>query len=134
MEEVPKHEERFVLMDANVRTGMREKLGVEGKDNNIIFAYVQDTLNYNGELLLFFANNHDLALVKTFLSIPQGAVSHTFNGRGTKHIDYILTRRCDRKLVQNVTVHPSPHSFPFQITTLCMHPSSSSAILLDTTG
>ena len=134
MEEVPKHEERFVLMDANVRTGMREKVGMEGKDNNIIFAYVRDTLNDNGELLLLFANNHDLALVKTFISKPQGAVTHTFNGRGKKRIDYILTRRCDRKLVQNVTVHPIPHSFPFQITTLCMHPSSSSAILLDTTG
>ena len=51
MEEAPKHEERFVLMDANARTGMREKVGVKGKDNNIIFAYVRDTLNYNGELL-----------------------------------------------------------------------------------
>ena len=40
----------FVLMDANVRTARIEKGGVASKDNNIISAYVRDTLNDNEEL------------------------------------------------------------------------------------
>ena len=99
-------------MDANARTGRREKGGVGSKDNNIICAYGRDTLNGNGELLLPFANNHDLAIVNTFFSTPEGGVSHTFNGRGKKRIDYILTRQRDRKLVRNVTVHPQPSFLP----------------------
>ena len=80
MEEVPKHERLSVLTDANARTGRREKGQVGRKDNKIICVYGRDTLNDNGELLLSFANNHDLALVNTFFSIPKGGVSHTFNG------------------------------------------------------
>ena len=106
MEEVPKHEQLFVLMDANARTGRRKKGQVVSKDSKSLGAYGRDTLNDNGELLLSFANNHDLALVNTFFSTPKGGVSHTFNGRGKKRIDYILTRQRDRKFVRNVTVHP----------------------------
>ena len=71
-------------MDANARTGRREKGQVGSKDSKIPGAYGRDTFNDNGELLLSFANNHDLALVNTFLSTPKGGVSHTFNGRGKK--------------------------------------------------
>ena len=78
------------------------------KDSKIFGASGRDTLNDNGELLLSFANNHDLALVSTFFSTPKGGVSHTFNGRGKKRIDYILTKQRDRKFVRNVTVHPQP--------------------------
>ena len=106
VEEVPKHEQLFVLIDANTRTGRREKGQVGSKNSKILGAYGQDTLNDNGELLLSFANNHGLALVNTFFSTPKGGVSRTFNGRGKKRIDYILTRQRDRKLVRNVTVHP----------------------------
>ena len=106
---------------------------VGSKDNKIIDAYGRDTLNDNGELLLSLANNHDLAIVNTFFSTPNGGVSHTFNGRGKKRIDYILTRQRDPKLVRNVTVHPQP-SFLFRTSTLCPHPSSSSAILIETAG
>ena len=134
MKDVPRHEQLFVLMDANACTGRREKGGVGSKDNKSFGAYGQDTLNDNGELLLFLANNHDLAIVNTFFSTPKGGVSHTSNGRGKKRIDYILTRQRDRKLVRNVTVHPSPPSFLFWTTTLCPHPSSSSAIFLETAG
>ena len=112
VEEVPKHEQLFVLMDANARTGRREKGQVGSKDSKILGAYGRDTLNDNGELLLSFANNHDLALVNTFFSTPKGGISHTFNGRGKKRIDYILTRQRDRKLVRNVTVHPQPSFLP----------------------
>ena len=108
MEEVPKHEQLFVLMDANARTGRREKGQVGSKDSKILGTYGRDTLNDNGELLLSFANNHDLALVNTFFSTPKGGVSHTLNGRGKKRIDYILTRQRDRKFVRNITVHPQP--------------------------
>ena len=113
-------------MDANARTGRREKEGVGSKDNKILDAYGRDTLNDNGELLLSFANNHDEAILNTFFSTPKGGVSHTFNGRGKKRIGYILTRQRDRKFVRNVTVHPQP-SFLFRTTTLCPYPSSSSA-------
>ena len=108
VKEVPRHEPLFVLMDANARTGRREKGGVGSKDNKILGAYGRDTLNDNGDLLLSFANNHDLAIVNTFLSTPKGGVSHTFNGRGKKRIDYILTRQRYRKLVRNATMHPQP--------------------------
>ena len=112
VEEVPKHKQLFVLMDVNARTGRREKGQVGRKDGKILGAYGRDTLNDNGVLLLSFANNHDLALVNTFFSTPKGGVSHTFNGRGKKRIDYILTRQRDRKFVRNVTVYPQPSFLP----------------------
>ena len=94
------------------RTHREEGEGRGRKDNKSLGAYGRDTLNDNGELLLSFANNHDLAIVNTFFSTPKGGVSHTFNGRAKKHIDYILTRQRDRKLVRNVTVHPQPSFLP----------------------
>ena len=108
MEEVHKYEQLFVLMDANARTGRREKGQVGSKDSKFLAAYGRDTLNDNGELLMSFANNYDLALVNTLDSAPKDGVSHTFNWRGKKRIDYILTRQRDRKFVRNVTVHPQP--------------------------
>ena len=116
-------------MDASARTGRREKGQVGSKDNKIHGAYDRDTLNDNGELLLSFASNYDLDLTNTFYSTPKGGVSHTFNERGKKHIDYILTRQRDRKLVRNVTVHPQPSFLP-----ICPHPSSCSAIFLEIVG
>ena len=108
VKDVPRHEQLFVLMDAHALTGRREKRGVGSKDNKSLGAYGRDTLNDNGELLLSFANIHDLAIVNTFFSAPKGGVSHTFNGRGKKRTDYILTRQRDLKLVRNVTVYPQP--------------------------
>ena len=81
-------------------------------DQRSLGAYGRDTLNDNGELLLSFVNNHDLAIVNTFFSTPKGGVSHIFNGRGKKRIDYILMRQRDRKLVRNVTVHLQPSFLP----------------------
>ena len=141
VEEVPGHEQLFVLMDANARTGRREKGQVRSKDSKILGAHGRDALNDNGELLLgaifvpfppktgtnmlhprpapqslnwslSFANNHDLALVNTFFSTPKSGVPHTFNGRGKKRIDYILTMQRDRKLVRIVTVHSQPSFIP----------------------
>ena len=62
-----KHQHLFVLMDANARTRRRERGQVGSKDSKILGAYGRDTLNDSGELLLFFANNHDLALVNTLI-------------------------------------------------------------------
>ena len=67
--------------------GRREKGGVGSKDNPIVGPYGRDTLNDNGELLLSFANIHDLAIVNTIFSTRTGGVSHTFNGRGKERID-----------------------------------------------
>ena len=50
------------------------------KGNKIRGVYGRYTLNDNEELLLSFANNHDLAIENTFFSTPKGGVSHTFNG------------------------------------------------------
>ena len=82
VEEVPRHEQMFVLMDANARTERMEKGEVESKDNKIIGLYGRKTLNDNGEPHESLANNHDLAIVSTFFSTSKGGVSHTFNGRG----------------------------------------------------
>ena len=99
-------------MDVNARIGRREKGQVGSKDDKIFVAYGRDILNDNGELLPSFANNHDLALVNTFFSTPKGGVSHIFNGRRKKRIDYILTRQRGRKLVRNVTRHRQPSFLP----------------------
>ena len=108
MKEVPEHEQLFVLMDANARTGRRGggKLGSE--EYKVLGAYGRDNLNDNGERLLSFSANHELALLNMFFSTAKNAILHTFNGRGKKRIDYILTRQRDRKLVRDVTVHPQP--------------------------
>ena len=82
MKDVPRHERLFVLMDANARTGRREKGGVGSKDNKILGAYGRDILNDNGELLLSFANNHDLAILNTFFSTPKKAYHIRSTGEG----------------------------------------------------
>ena len=112
VKEVPEHEQLFVLMDANARTGRRRggKLGSE--ECKVLGAYGRDNLNDNGERLLLFSANHELALLNTFFSTSKNAISHTFNGRGKKRIDYILTRQRDRKLRRGVTVHPQPSFLP----------------------
>ena len=112
VKEVPEHEQLFVLMGANARTGRRGggKLGSE--ECKVLDAYGRDNLNDNGERLLSFFANHELALLNTFFSTTKDAISHTFNGRGKKCFDYIFTRQRDRKLVRDVTVHPQPSFLP----------------------
>ena len=114
---MPKHEQLFVLMDANGRTGRRGSGRPGNEQCEALDAYGRDTRNENGELLLSFASNHDLALVNTFFSTPQNGISHTFNGAGNmKRIDYILTRQRDRKLERKVAMHPQPSFLPSRTT------------------
>ena len=112
VKKAPEHEQLFVLMDANARTGRRGggKLGSE--ECKVLGAYGRDNLNDNGERLLSFSASHEFALLNTFFSTAKDAISHAFNGRGKTRIDYILTRQRDRKLVRHVTVHPQPSFLP----------------------
>ena len=89
-----------VLMDANARTGRRGRGESGSESNNVLGAFGRDVINDYGERLLSFAANHDLSLVNTFFRTPKGGILHTFNGRGKKRVDYILTRQRDRKLVR----------------------------------
>ena len=81
---VPKHKHIFVLRDAYICTGRREDGEVGSKDNKTFGVYDQDTLNDNGESLLTFATNHDLALVKTFFSTPKGVAFNILSTSETK--------------------------------------------------
>ena len=121
VKEVPEHEQLFVLMDANARTGRRGGGKLRSEECKVLGAYGPDNLNDNGERLLSFSANHELALLNTFFSTAKNAILHTFNGRGKKCIDYILTRQRDRKLVRDVTVHPNRHSYLSRITTSLQH-------------
>ena len=112
VKEVPEHEQLFVLMDANARTGRRGGGKLRSEQCKVLGAYGRDNLNDNGERLLSFSANHELALLNTFFSTAKNAISHTFNGRGKKRIDYILKRQRDRKFVRDVTVHPQPSFLP----------------------
>ena len=110
--EVPAHEQLFVTMDANVRAGRRGGGESGSESNKVLGAYGWDEINDNSERLLSFAANQDLSLVNTSFRTRKGGASHTFNGRGKRRIDYILTRRRDRKLVRNVTVRRQPSLYP----------------------
>ena len=112
MKEVPEHKQLFVLMDAKARTGRRGRGKLGSEECKVLGAYGRDTLNDNGERLLSFSFNRELALLNMFSSTAKNAISHTFNGRSKKCIDYILTRQRNRKLVRDVTVHPQPSFLP----------------------
>ena len=110
MKQVPEHEQLFVLINANARTGQRGGGKLEIEECTVLGAYGRDTLNDNGERLLPFSAHHGLALLNTFFSTAKDAILHTFNGQ--KRTDYILTRQWDRELVWDVTVFPQPSFLP----------------------
>ena len=112
VKEVLENEQLFVLMDANARTGRRGGGKLGSKECKVLGAYGRDTLHDDGERRLSFSDNHELAHSIRIFSTAKNAISHTFNGRGRKCIDYILTRQRDRKLVRYVTVHPQPSFLP----------------------
>ena len=111
--EVPNHEQSFVLMDANTRTGRRRGGGPGNEHCGVLGAYGRDTRHDNGEILSAFASNQDFSLVNTVFNIPQNDISHTFSGAGNrKRIDYILTIQCERNLVQHVVADPQQSFLP----------------------
>ena len=112
MKEVPEHEQLFVLMDPNASTGRRGEGKLGSEECKLLGAYGRDALNDNGEQLLSYSGNHVLALLNTSFSTANDGILHTFNGRGKNRIDYILTRKRDRTIVWDVTVHPQPLSLP----------------------
>ena len=81
---MPEHEQLFVLINANVRTGQRGGGKLEIEECKVLGAYGRDTLNDNGERLLSVSAHHGLALLNTFFSTVKDAILHTFNGRGKK--------------------------------------------------
>ena len=87
LEEVPRHEQPFVLMDANARTGRWEKGGVGSKNEKKFGAYGRDTVNDNGELLLSFTDNHDLAIANTSLAHLRAA----YHMLSTSEAKYVST-------------------------------------------
>ena len=104
VQQIPKKECIFVLMDANARTG--EKIeGERTEDDGELGACGRHELNNNGKRLLNFAADNKLAVTNTFFSTRKGGISHTYNGV----IDYILTRQAHRPRVHNVEVHPQPN-------------------------
>ena len=114
VQQIPKKECIFVLMDANARTG--EKIeGERTEDDGVLGAYGRDELNDNGKRLLNFATDNKLAVTNTFFSTRKGGISHTYNGvigdraGDFKRIDYILTRQTHPPRVHNVEVHPQPN-------------------------
>ena len=113
VQQIPKKECVFVLMDANASTG--EKIeGERTDDDGVLGAYGRDEYNNNGKCLLNFAKDNKLAVTNTFFSTRKGGISHTENGvigdraGDFKRIDYILTRQAHRPRVHNVEVHLQP--------------------------
>ena len=85
VKEEPEHEQLFVLMETNAPMGRRRKKGSAMTVKGVKFSvpHARDSLNNNGERVLFSAN-HGLAPLDTFFSIADNATWHTFNGRGNK--------------------------------------------------
>ena len=108
---VPAREYVFVSTDANARTGKRGEGGGEA-DSEVLGTYSRDVLNENGKLLLGFAEDNKLALLNTFFYTPKSGVSYTFqsanHSKGQGHLDNILTKQSDRRLIRCVNVHRFP--------------------------
>ena len=71
----PSMDHHLVLMDANVRTGMR---GIGWTDSKVMGAYGRDELNDNRERLLIHATGNKLALLNTYYATPVGGISYPF--------------------------------------------------------
>ena len=92
-------------MVATVRMEMGKEPVVENKDDTRLSMSNADIPSLT---MLCFAKTHDPAAVNTLFSTPKCVTSNTFDGQGKKHIDYIIIRQRDRKLVRDVTLHFQP--------------------------
>ena len=104
---VPRKDQLFVLMDANARTGKRDR-GGSLEYAQVIGPYGRDVLNDNGEHLVRTAADAGMAITNTFFSNPKGGQQSTYvSPKGDAwRLDYILTRQSDRRLVRKITVVP----------------------------
>ena len=97
-------EHLHVLMDANPRSGRRVE---RYAGNKAVGAYGRDTLNDNGQRLLAFSAEYQLSLPNSLIGSPPRGIAHIFHnpniGKDRHRLDYLLTRRIDRRLVRNVT-------------------------------
>ena len=79
-------------------------------------AYDRDKVNENGKLLLGFAEDNKVALLRTFVCIPKSGMSCTFQSanrsQGQARLDYILTKQADRRLTDCVNVRRPPLEAP----------------------
>lgn len=65
-------------MDDNVLTGRKREGGLGSEYYGVVDAYGRDMRNDNGERLLGFGSNYDLAAVKTLDGLSDNGTSHTF--------------------------------------------------------
>ena len=115
MASVPTREYVFVSTDANTRTGKRGE-GAGETNRRVLGAYGRDKLNENGKLLLGFAEDNKLALLKTFFCTPKMGVPYTFQstnrGKGKTRLDYIMTKQADHQLIRCANVRRPPLEAP----------------------
>ena len=95
VKEMPEHEQLFVLMDANARTGRWGGGKLRNEECKVLGTYGRDTLNDNGERLLSFSANHELALLNTFYSAYE-----RFLERHVQGMEENLLQRDQRGLFQ----------------------------------
>ena len=112
---VPVREYVFVLRGANTRTGKRGEDGGE-KDSNVLGSYGRDELNENGKLLLGFAEDNKLAVLKTLFCTLKRGMSCTFQSAnrsiGQERLNFILTKQADRQFIRCVNVCRLPLEAP----------------------
>ena len=68
---VPRKDQLFVLMDANARTGKRDR-GGSLEHAQVAGPYGRDVLNDNGEHLIRTAADSGMTIANTFFSTPKG--------------------------------------------------------------
>ena len=122
VKEAPEHEQLFVLMDANARTGRRGGGKLGSGECKAFGAYGRDTLNDNGERLLSFSVNHELAFLNTFFSTAKNA---QFRIRSTGDANSVLTTFSRGSETENscgmLPCTPNRHSYLSRITTSSQH-------------
>ena len=100
---VPRKSQLFVLMDANARTGKRDRGG--SLHAQVLGPYGRDDLNNNGEHLVRTAADAGINIANTFFSPPKCGQQFTFVSlKGDAwRFEYILIHHADRRLIRTST-------------------------------
>ena len=113
---VPAREYVLVSTETNARTG---KIGVGGEEagSKVLGAYGRDVLNKNSNLLLLsFAEDHKLVLLNSYFCTPKSGMFNMFQranrSKGQAHLDGILTKQANRRLICCVNIHRPPLKAP----------------------